>query len=59
MICSVGLIVLIVITAAILIKHIPKKHLENFVDVKFVRSSNNPVAPEEDDGYDELSYGAW
>ena len=55
-ICSVGLIVLIVICAAMLIKHVPARHLEKFVDVKLARSSNDPVAPEEDDGYDELSY---
>ena len=50
------LIVLIVISIARLIKYFPEQHLTKMVDVEFARSSTNPVTPEEDDGYDEISY---
>ena len=48
--CTVGLIVLIVISITILIKYIPAKYRTRFVHAEFVRNSNSPVAPEEDDG---------
>ena len=54
--CTVILIALSLISAAILMKCMPSKYTKKFGGIKFVRKSNNPVVTEEDDGYDELSY---